>query len=409
MDTTTQHVFIIGAKSPGRYGGYETFVDKLTACHQNDERLKYHIACKANGQGSVDPRKIEGAVLASSQSFVYHNADFFMIRVPEFLGSAQALYYDCKALQQCVNIIKRNNISQPVVYVLACRIGPFFGKYVNAIHALGGRVYLNPDGHEWERAKWPLPVRRYWRKSEAMMITRSDLVICDSQQIEQYVKATYGNRINTLYLAYGADSEDAEHSADDRRCTEWLGSHGLKANGYYLAVGRFVAENNYETMIREFMQSRTAKDFVLITDAGGKLLRELEDRTHFSRDPRIKFVGTLYDAALLKLVRSSAYAYIHGHEVGGTNPSLVEALGSTPLSLVFDVAFNREVGQNAVLYWNKNPGNLASLIAEADGMSTQARQPFSCKAKERVRSAYNWQTISAGYAEVFMAAGDHDS
>ena len=162
-------------------------------------------------------------------------------------------------------------------------------------------------------------------------------------------------------------------------------------------------------MIREFMQSRTAKDFVLITDAGGKLLRELEDRTHFSRDPRIKFVGTLYDAALLRMVRRSAYAYIHGHEVGGTNPSLVEALGSTPLSLVYDVAFNREVGQNAVLYWNKNPGNLASLIAEADGMSTQARQSFGCKAKKRVRSAYNWQTISSGYAKVFMAAGDFDS
>ena len=82
-----------------------------------------------------------------------------------------------------MEIIKEEGIEHPIVYVMACRIGPFFNHYVKKIHRLGGRVFLNPDGHEWKRAKWSKLVRAYWKKSEELMVKHSDLIICDSRKI----------------------------------------------------------------------------------------------------------------------------------------------------------------------------------------------------------------------------------
>ena len=156
-------------------------------------------------------------------------------------------------------------------------------------------------------------------------------------------------------------------------------------------------ENNYETMIREFMKSRSKRDFALITNVSDKFLEELKEKTHFDQDPRIKFVGTVYDKELLMKIRENAYGYFHGHEVGGTNPSLLEALGSTDLNLLLDVGFNREVAEDAALYWNKQPGNLASLIDQADNMNAGEITELGEKSSQRVVEAYSWQHIADEY------------
>jgi len=179
----TQHVFLVGAKSLGVYGGYETFINKLTEYHQNNDKIKYHVVCKANGSGCMDPKKTEGAKIISDHEFLYHNAHCFQIRVPEKLGSAQAIYYDVAALKKCIGIIRDQKLEHPIVYIMACRIGPFMKRFYKEIHKLGGKVYLNPDGHEFLRALWPVPVRKYWKMSEQMMVKWSDLVICDSVNI----------------------------------------------------------------------------------------------------------------------------------------------------------------------------------------------------------------------------------
>lgn len=121
---------------------------------------------------------------------------------------------------------------------------------------------------------------------------------------------------------------------DDEKLVSWYKEKGLTKKGYYLVVGRFVPENSFEVMIREFMKSKSKKDFAIITNVNDKFLNELEEKLHFKSDKRIKFVGTVYDQELLKKIRENAYAYFHGHTVGGTNPSLIEALGSTDLNLL---------------------------------------------------------------------------
>ena len=382
-----QHIFIVGSKGiPGAYGGYETFVDKLTERHQNHTELKYHVACKAK----------------ENSEFEYHNARCFNIKVPN-IGPAQAIYYDVKALKQCCKYIKKNNIEKPIVYILACRIGPFFKKYVRKIHKMGGVVYVNPDGHEWLRAKWPAPVRKYWKLSEKLMTKHADLLVCDSKNIESYIQESYADyQPKTTFIAYGAETRQSHLADNDEKLLKWYEEKGISAKSYYLVVGRFVPENNYETMIREFMLSKTQRSFAIITNVNDKFLEELEAKLHYKKDPRIKFVGTVYDQELLMKIRENAYGYFHGHEVGGTNPSLLEALGCTDLNLLLGVGFNREVAEEAALYWSKESGNLAKLIEQADEMSAQEIAALGVKAKQRIKDAYSWEFIASEYENLFL-------
>ena len=403
--TSVRHIFIIGSKSIGQYGGYETFVDKLTEQHRNVPSIKYHIACKANGDGAMDESKLDGVTVTKRNKddsvieFTYNNAHVFKIQCPN-IGPAVAIYYDRAALIYSINYCRKYKIENPIFYILTCRIGLFIDELVKGIRSIGGKYFLNPDGHEWKRAKWSGPVRKYWKWSENKMVKAADLVICDSVNIEKYIKEKY-HHTHTTYIAYGADVEPSKILNDDPIFKGWLEVKGLSPGEYYLAVGRFVPENNYEVMIREFMKSHSRRNFAIITNINDKLRNHLEETLHFSTDPRIKFVGTVYDKELLKKIRENAYGYFHGHEVGGTNPSLLEALGSTQLNLLLDVGFNREVGQKAALYWNKKEGNLAELIDWADTINTREREKYGVAAKERIKEAYSWQFIGDEYKKIW--------
>ena len=401
---TKQNVFIIGAKSLGAYGGYETFVDKLTEYHKDNDYIQYHIACKANGIGAMDTDHNSKVTKLSDDEFQYNNAHCFLIKVPN-IGSLGAIYYDVAALNYCLNYIKNHNIERPIVYILACRIGPFIMYFYNKLHPLGAKIYLNPDGHEWMRAKWPYLVKKYWKLSEKLMVKYSDLVICDSKNIESYIHDCYDNKgINhlspkTTFIAYGADIANSELSDNSELYINWQNKFGIKNHCYYLIVGRFVPENNYETMIREFMISKTNKNLVIITNANQGLYNKLNKKLHFSDDSRIKFVGTVYDHQLLKKIRENAFAYIHGHEVGGTNPSLLEALASTNLNLLLDVSFNREVAEDVALYWNKNEENLSNLISMLDNSEIDV-STLGKKAKDRIQNYYSWERIAKLYSDI---------
>ena len=384
-----QHVFIIGSKGiPANYGGYETFVEKLTE-NQVSPDIRYHVACAVDSADEVGEFEHNGAHC------------FNVLRRP--VGAAKAVFYDIDALKRCIAYIEENRIEHPIVYVLACRIGPFFGKYVRKIHALGGTVFVNPDGHEWKRAKWSAPVRKYWKVSERGMVKHADLMVCDSKNIEKYIQSEYGDlKPETTFIAYGADIKRSSLADDDPKFKGWLAEKGLEPFGYYLVVGRFVPENNYETMIREFMSSDSKRDFALITGVDDAFLAELEQKTHFQGDQRIKFVGTVYDQELLKKIREQAYGYFHGHEVGGTNPSLLEALASTRLNLLLDVGFNREVAEGSALYWTKESGSLAELIGRADAMSEDEIEKLDEASTDVIRRRYSWRYITDTYEDLFL-------
>lgn len=393
MSKEMQHVFIIGSKGiPAAYGGFESFVDRLTY-YKKAENIQYHVSC------AVDAEKCP-----EDKEFMHNNARCFYIKWKK-LGPARAIFYDLDALKECIKYIKEKQIENPIVYILACRIGPFVKKYVKEIHKLGGRVYVNPDGHEWKRAKWSAPVRAYWKLSEKLMVKHADLLICDSVEIEKYIRKDYESyKPNTTFIAYGAEMERSTLADSAEVYTGWCKEKGVTPKEYYLVVGRFVPENNFETMVREFIKSDTKKDFVLITNVEkNQFYEDLKAQTGFDKDNRVKFVGTVYDKELLKKIRENAYAYFHGHEVGGTNPSLLESLSSTDLNLLLDVGFNREVGAESALYWGKGDGELAKLIHEADRLTTEEVAEFGKKAKDRIAEAYSWDYIVKRYEDTFLA------
>ena len=381
-----RHVFLIGSNGiPASYGGFETFVEQLTA-HRKDPEIFYHVSCLSEKKGE----------------FEYNHARCFQIKVPK-LGPAKVIYYDTASLGECCRYIKHHKLADAVVYMLGCGVGPVFGHYKRKLHRLGAKLMINPDGLEWKRDKWSPLVRRYLKWSEKRMVKHSDLVICDSRKIEEYIKTEYSAyEPNTTFIAYGADLSKSTLTAEAPEAQKWFAEKKVMPNEYYLAVGRFVPENNFQTMLTEFMSSTTRRDFVLITDVKQNQFYEiLKEKTGFDQDPRIKFVGTVYDQNLLKFIREHAYGYIHGHEVGGTNPSLLEALASTKMNLLLGVGFNREVGGQGALYWEKKTGSLSKLIGDCDSMSEDDRQEFERKAKERITSYYNWDHIARIYEKCF--------
>lgn len=380
-----KNVFIIGSKGiPARYGGFETFVEKLTE-QQVSKEIKYHVSCLAN----------------DTREFEHNGARCFNVNVPN-IGPAKAVYYDIMALRECIKYIKLNNIENAIVYILACRIGPFIGFYKRQLKKLGATLFVNPDGHEWKRGKWSAAIRQYWKISEKLMVKHADLLVCDSVNIEKYIKEDYKQyNPKTTFIAYGADVEKSILADDDQKLISWYKEKGVSTKEYYLVVGRFVPENNYETMITEFMKSKTKKDFVLITNVEqNKFYNQLREKTGFDKDSRIKFVGTIYDQELLKKIRENAYGYFHGHEVGGTNPSLLEALATTDLNLLLDVDFNREVGENCALYFTKEEGNLANLINNELGYKKIEQLGFN--AKNRIYTEYSWRKIIDRYESILI-------
>lgn len=382
-----KNIFIIGSKGiPAKYGGFETFVEKLTQKKQC-KNIKYNVACMAKDKNE----------------FEHNGARCFNINVPD-IGPAKAVYYDLQALRKSIKYIKDNKIEDSVVYILACRIGPFIGYYKKKLEKLNCKLYVNPDGHEWKRAKWNNAIKKYWKLSEKLMVKHADLLICDSINIEKYIKEDYKQyNPKTTFIAYGADVEKSKLEDNDEKLRKWYQEKEVKPHEYYLVVGRFVPENNYETMITEYMKSKTEKDFVLITNIEkNKFYEELKAKTHFSEDKRIKFVGTVYEQELLKKIREQAYGYIHGHEVGGTNPSLLEALATTKLNLLLDVGFNKEVGQEGAIYWNKKSGNLANTIDTLETISQESIQEYANKAKNRIIEQYSWEKIIGEYEKIFL-------
>lgn len=377
------HVFLLASKGiPAKYGGFETFVDRLVSGKVNKE-IKYHVSCMNNDEKHFD----------------YNGADCFNVRVG-LPGPAGRIAHVSRALTIVEKWKKSHPEDRAIVYVLGCRIGPLMKPHYKKLKKLGVMVYVNPDGLEWKRAKWRGVLKNFLHYCEKCLVKNSDLAICDSVNIESYINKSYPKK-KTTFVAYGADVKPSGVSNEE--LNSWLSKKGISKNGYYLIVGRFVPDNNYELMIREFMNSSTKKDLVIISNyEKNKFYNKLKKSTGFDKDERIKFVGTVYEQALLKKIRENAHAYIHGHEVGGTNPSLLEALGSTNLNLILNVGFNTEVADGSAPTFDKEEGSLSSLIDTVDDYDKTVLEEYGRKAKTRIKNAYSWPHIIKTYENIFV-------
>ena len=381
-----QHVFIIGSRGlPAKYGGFETFVEKLVE-NRISPQIQYHVACLSDDE--------------AYHHFDYKGVDCFTIKAPK-LGPARVIAYDMMAINYALTLVKQKQIERPIFYILGNTIGAFIAPFARKIHHADGIFYINPDGLEWKRAKWSKPVQKYLKYSEKVMTKHADLVISDNQGIESYIQKAYP-WAKTTFIAYGTDLHLSSLTAQDEKVRHFFDTWASKEKDYYLIVGRFVPENNYEIIIHEFMKSQTQRDLLIVCNhQGNAYFEELQQKTNFDRDERIKFVGTVYDQDLLKYIRNQAFAYIHGHEVGGTNPGLLEALAQTDLNLVLAVDFNRQVAKETALYWDKKENSLVDCIHQVDKQSDFS--DLGQAAKENMKEHYTWEKIVGEYEELFLS------
>ncbi len=379
-------IFIIGSRGlPAQYGGFETFVEKLIS-HKVSPAIRYHVACLSDE--------------STGRHFDYKGADCFTVNPPK-LGPARVIAYDMMAINYSLKLIKKEGIQAPIFYILGNTIGAFIVHFAKKIQSIGGILLVNPDGLEWKRAKWSKPVQSYLKYSEKEMTKYANLIISDNRGIETYIQNTYP-WARTTFIAYGTDLSKTTLTAEDDPVRDWYQKWQTQEKDYYLILGRFVPENNYEIAIREFMKSSTERDLVIICNhEGNAYFDELRQITGFDKDKRVKFVGTVYDQDLLKYIRNQAFAYIHGHEVGGTNPGLLEALAQTDLNLIYNVDFNHQVAQETALYWNKEDGNLSQLIDSVDGQVSF--EDLGNAAKANMKENYTWEKIVGEYEELFLS------
>jgi rhamnosyltransferase len=379
-------IFIIGSRGlPAQYGGFETFVEKLIS-HKVSPAIRYHVACLSDE--------------STGNHFDYKGADCFTVNPPK-LGPARVIAYDMMAINYSLKLIKKEGIQSPIFYILGNTIGAFIVHFAKKIQSVCGILLVNPDGLEWKRAKWSKPVQSYLKYSEKEMTKYANLIISDNRGIETYIQNTYP-WARTTFIAYGTDLSKTTLTAEDDPVRDWYQKWQTQEKDYYLILGRFVPENNYEIAIREFMKSSTERDLVIICNhEGNAYFDELRQITGFDKDKRVKFVGTVYDQDLLKYIRNQAFAYIHGHEVGGTNPGLLEALAQTDLNLIYNVDFNHQVAQETALYWNKEDGNLSQLIDSVDGQVSF--EDLGNAAKANMKENYTWEKIVGEYEELFLS------
>jgi glycosyltransferase involved in cell wall biosynthesis len=266
--------------------------------------------------------------------------------------------------------------------------------FVPLIRARGIPVATHVDGLEWKRSKWQGAGRTYYRFAEAMSVRWSDALIADAQGIADYYAAEFGAA--TELIAYGAPLVDGDRP-------ELLGAAGVEARGYHLVVARFEPENNVEMIVDGYR--RSAARLPLLVVGSAPYADEYTRRVHAAADGRVRFLGGVWDQELLDQLYANCATYLHGHSVGGTNPSLLRAIGGGAATIAFDVIFNREVLGGAGRYFD-SAAQVALELEDAEAHAERERQR-----REAARAAaarYDWDDVASlyeGLCERLLARG----
>lgn len=377
-----KHIFIVGARGyHAEYGGWETFVSKLVDNYDDKDTL-FHVSMYTSD--------------INLKSYKRNNVIVDPIYVKE-KGSVKMFFYAVKAYKFYLDFIEKNNLSSCYIYVLGLKLFHYLKKYRKKAKNLDVKVYLNPDGLEWKRSKWSYPIKKFFLISERLMLNNCDLIICDSLGIEEYIVGKFPKLTGkTKYIAYGCDEFNFKKINEK----EILKEYGLSKDDYYLLVGRCVPENNFELIVKDFMKSKSDKKLIVITNlSSSNYYNELASKTDLVSDNRIVFIDGVYDNEKLAVIRKNAFAYIHGHSVGGTNPSLIEGMSLTDINILYDVCFNKYVGKDACLYF-KEAGSLTKIINDEKKL-IKVKKDLGLKAKNIVKDNFTWKKIVSNYKEIF--------
>jgi glycosyltransferase involved in cell wall biosynthesis len=364
---TGLRIAVIGSRGiPAGYGGFETFAEELTP-RLAELGHDVTVYCRRGYTGEEMPPEYKGVKL----------------RYPPFLKRRELEQLSHEAA--CIADSLR--LPFDLYYFLGTRSAPLY------VPLRAGRriVVVNTDGLEWKRRKWSRMGRRYLRFAEWVAVRlAADELISDAKAIRQYFLDTYGR--DSKYLTNGAHIHtELPEGALDR----WE----LGPDGYYLIACRIEPENNIDIIIREFVASRSDRELVVVGGMNYETpyWRHLQD---LGRRGRVRFLGPVYGPMLVESLHLGCFGYLHGHEVGGTNPALLKAMGCANGVLALDTAFNAENLAGTGVLWEKAPGDLAAKIAWAEANAAQFKE-LGLKAQQRIREHYTWDQVAERHDQFF--------
>ena len=356
-------VAIIGSRGiPAKYGGYETFAQELSI-RLVQLGITVEVYCDKAEKSFDSYNGVNLKYLACTKTSnplkYYHNS----VREAE----------------------KSNDI------VLICGAAGALFIYSKVFHRKV--IYLtNMDGIEYLRTKWTLPKRLFVRFCIFTSVYISDYVIADSKSIREFLLKNYSIKDKRIIqIEYGAD-------INDNPDLTLLDEYNLKPNSYYLVVSRLEPENNIDCIIRGYVKSEVHLPLIIV---GNLLETKFVNGLMQYKSDSIRFLGGVYDKSKLEALRFGCKAYLHGHSVGGTNPSLLEALGSGNIIIAHDNVFNREVTDNKMKYFS-SPEECSEAILDVEKLSYDDISTYKKLAVKRIKDFYNWERIAQDYYNTLL-------
>ena len=249
----------------------------------------------------------------------------------------------------------------------------------------------NMDGLENKRSKFGPVVRRFLDWEEKMAVKYSHYLIADNIGIHDYYKEKYGKE--SKFLAYGADIHEDFNE-------DYLKEFGLQPEGYYILIARLEPENNIVMAIEGYLHSKGNGNKPLIVVGKTNTPHGEELVTKYGNEPNVKFVGGIYDFKKLDSVRHFSRAYFHGHSVGGTNPSLLEAMAAGCFVLAHDNIFNRAVLKNNALYY-PSAEKVTEYLNNMDSIADKYKKAYTSANTEVIRNEYSWEHLVDEHEKYF--------
>lgn len=269
--------------------------------------------------------------------------------------------------------------------------------FLPLLRARGIPVALHMDGLEWRRSKWGPRGRAYYRWAERFGVRHGDALIADAPGIEDYYRQQFD--VPTEMIRYGAPILTTAPTVD-------LSEHGVTAGEFHLVVARFEPENHVLEIVEGYHRSAAALPLLVVGSAPYSAEYTQRIQAIADSDDRIRLLGGVYDQQLLDALYAGAVTYLHGHSVGGTNPSLLRAMGAGTAVIAYDVTFNREVTADQAWFF-RSPDDVGPALeqAESDPARTDA---LAQRVLVRATDAFRWDDVAAAYEEVAvrLAAGE---
>lgn len=359
-------IAILGTRGiPNKYGGFEQFAEYVST----------GLVRKGHNVTVYNPHFHKEAGSSWEGVNICHKY------CPEDkIGASAHFIYDYLCL--------RDALKKDFDFILECGYGTSALSYI-WLPTHKTRIITNMDGVEWKRSKYPKAMKRLMMLFERVGVRYSDHQLADNRGIKKFLGYKYG--VKAPMIPYGANIFDNPDPAV-------LAEYDVEPQKYFMLIARLEPANNVEMILDGYDQSSETRPFLVVGNHNTEYGEYYKNR--YEHNEQIKFLGPIYDKDVINNLRYYSTAYFHGHSVGGTNPSLLEAMACSSLVIANNNVFNRSVLQDAGLYFNRS-NDITHMLNNFNRKVECMRKELVDRAIERIQNVYHWDIIVNRYEQLF--------